>query len=360
MKFLANSTVFLGILAVAGLGCAPPNEPADSLNTWDATVPQPSEAWKEAVPEIVAFVGVREIRRDDFLRVVELEEMRRIALSVTAAEALGQDKPPEEISEAQRHELLAGMVQDILIQIVGASEGIEVSEEDVDLRIQQGIDSLGDTGTYEEFLTYYGYTEETLRADLTQQTHRNKLLELLAERCDIAEAEIVSTFDDLTEAGNLNAAETADFLHIVVFVEGTDPAEWKVAEEKIVAARSRIEAGEEFQLVAAEVSEEQTVRATDGLSRNITKKHTPEALQAAVFESELGELSDPIGTEYGWHLIKPVRRQEGGPLTLEQAREGIRAQLVQQCQSKAVRTRLDAARVEHPVSMRYRLTVPAK
>jgi foldase protein PrsA len=289
-----------------------------------------------------------------------LEGLRRVALSVTAADALGQDKPPEEISEVQRHELLVGMVQNILIQIVGASEGIEVSEEDIDLRVQQGIDSLGDTGTYEEFLTYYGYTEETLRADLTQQTLRNKLLELLAKDCDIAEAEIVSRFDTLTEAGELNAVDTADFLHIVVFVKGTNAAEWKVAEEKIIAARSRIEAGEVFQLVAAEVSEEQTVRATDGLSRNITKKQIPEALQATVFESELGELSDPIGTEYGWHLIKPVDRRDASPLTLEQAREAILAQLVQQCQSEALRARLDAARVAHPVSLRYRLTVPAK
>ena len=352
MKFLANSTVLLGILAVAGLGCGTPNEPADSPNG-DATAPQPSDAWKEAVPETVAFVGVQEIRRDEFLRVVELEGLRRVALSVTAAEALGQDKPPEEISEAERHELLARMVQKILVQIVGASEGIEVSEADIDLRIQQGIDTLGDTGTYEEFLTFYGYTEETLRADLTQQTLRTKLLELLVKDCDITEAEIASRFDVLTEAGELNAVDTADFLHIVVFVEGTDAAEWKVAEEKIIAARSRIEAGEVFQMVAAEVSEEQTVRATGGLSRNITKKKTPEALQAAVFESELGELSDPIGTEYGWHLIQPVSRQEGGPLTLEQAREAIRVQLVQQCQSEALRTQLDAARVAHPVSILY-------
>ena len=83
------------------------------------------------------------------------------------------------------------------------------------------------------------------------------------------------------------------------------------------------------------------------------KSQIPEALQIAVFESETGQLSDPIGTEYGWHLIKPVDRREAAPLTLEQAREPIRAQLVTQCQSEAFRARLDAARAEHPVSMLY-------
>ena len=352
MKLRANRSVFLVILVAAGFGCAPAEDEAAQGNATGATR-QPSTEWKDGVPEIVAFVGTREIRRNDFLRAVELEGMRRVARSVAVAEALGRDEPPQEISAEQRSGLLEGMVENILVQVIGASEGIQASEEEIDARLQEGIGALGDTGTYEEFLEYYGYTEAGLRAELAEQVIRTKLLELLAEPCDAAEEEIAAEFDRLTEAGKLNTPAVADFWHIVVFARSKDAKDWKAAKEKVIEARARIVAGEEFELVAVEVSEEQTVHTTNGLSRRVLKSQIPEALQVAVFESETGELSDPIGTEYGWHLIKPVDRREAAPLTLEQARDPIRAQLVTQCQSEAFRARLDAARAEHPVSMLY-------
>lgn len=95
------------------------------------------------------------------------------------------------------------------------------------------------------------------------------------------------------------------------------------AEERIKALRQRIEAGEDFAAVAAEASEDPGSARVGGDLGWIEPDVMVPAFEEALFALEPGELSEPVRTEFGWHLIKleEVERSEGA--SFEDAREEL-------------------------------------
>jgi peptidyl-prolyl cis-trans isomerase C len=49
--------------------------------------------------------------------------------------------------------------------------------------------------------------------------------------------------------------------------------------------------------------------------------------ERAAFRLKPGELSEPVKTQYGWHLIKVTERKDGEPKPFDQVKESIRAML---------------------------------
>lgn len=87
-------------------------------------------------------------------------------------------------------------------------------------------------------------------------------------------------------------------------------------EEEAIAALERINNGEEWGDVAAEVS-------TDGSASNggdlgwFTRDTMVEAFSNAAFSQEVGTISEPVQSDFGWHLIQVVGH-EVRPLTSSQ------------------------------------------
>ncbi len=72
---------------------------------------------------------------------------------------------------------------------------------------------------------------------------------------------------------------------------------------QILAARARIEAGEAFEDVAVEVSEDPGSGANGGSLGWFGRGQMVPEFEEATFSLEVGELSEPIKTDFGYHLI---------------------------------------------------------
>lgn len=94
---------------------------------------------------------------------------------------------------------------------------------------------------------------------------------------------------------------------------------------------------EEFADVAREVSvDEQSAVNGGDLGWNTREAYVPEFAEAA-FALEPGEISEPVQTQFGWHIIKMIEREEDRPLTIE---------ALNQQKQAAFRTWLDEQREE--------------
>lgn len=99
------------------------------------------------------------------------------------------------------------------------------------------------------------------------------------------------------------------------------------AVERLLAVRERLEEGEEFAAAAREVSEgSSAVRGGDlGFFRE--EQIIPEFREAAG-ELEIGEISAPIRTDYGYHLLVVTETRPPREKTFEESREEAAAILL--------------------------------
>ena len=93
--------------------------------------------------------------------------------------------------------------------------------------------------------------------------------------------------------------------HILIKVdENANPADTLAAYKKIVAIRKRIEKGEAFDKVARETSEDQSAKQNGGDIGWFSVFGTIYPFENACYTLKKGELSQPVRTEFGYHLVK--------------------------------------------------------
>lgn len=106
--------------------------------------------------------------------------------------------------------------------------------------------------------------------------------------------------------------------HILIMVKKNASKE-KVAAAKAKAtkARQRILKGESFENVAREMSEDPSVKKNGGYLGYFTAFDLVQPFEDAVYNMQPGELSQPIRTNYGYHIIKVIaRRPDAGKARL--------------------------------------------
>jgi parvulin-like peptidyl-prolyl isomerase len=78
--------------------------------------------------------------------------------------------------------------------------------------------------------------------------------------------------------------------------------------EAVLAAKKRIEGGEKFAKVAAEVSDDPNSARSGGDLGFFAQGTMEPTIEAAAFSLKIGKLSDPLQTPYGWHILEVLER----------------------------------------------------
>jgi peptidyl-prolyl cis-trans isomerase C len=133
------------------------------------------------------------------------------------------------------------------------------------------------------------------------------------------------------QAAKVNAEERARARHILV-----------ASEEEAKAVAARLAQGEDFEELAKEVSEDGSKEYGGDLGYFTAEEMVP-AFSEAAFSLEVGEVSDPVQTEFGWHLIKLEDRRTGGAQPFADVKDAIRMVLMRDAvQDKLVELRQGA------------------
>src|SRR5262249_19553980 len=121
--------------------------------------------------------------------------------------------------------------------------------------------------------------------------------------------------------------------HILVDTE----AEAKEIEE-------RLKKGEDFATLAKEKSKD--ANSEGGDLGFFTRGTMLKPFEDAAFGLEVGQISDPVQTQFGWHIIKVEEKRDQPLPTFDQVKEAIIAQLVQQKAQEVVTGLRASAKVE--------------
>jgi len=106
--------------------------------------------------------------------------------------------------------------------------------------------------------------------------------------------------------------------HILILVdEGASPEDTLKAYTKVLDIKKRLEAGEDFIAVAQQFSEDPSVKENNGDLGYFSAFRMVYAFENAAFNTNVGQISKPFLTRFGYHIVKVVdKRVNRGEVTV--------------------------------------------
>ncbi len=304
-------------LAVVVIACDSDDEEA----TEEASVEQ--EETVEEVPEVaqpevdldelpfratgpVARVDGREITADEFNQAV-FEHVSRMPPQVS-----------RQVTQAFVNQVLDFLIDRALVDAVLEEADIEVSDEELEAAFAEFRSRFPDDQTFAMYQAQLGMTEEVIRdamrPDVTLEKYLRDRYEL-----EVTDEELTTYFEENRE--QFGEPPMADVKQIVIRVERDGSGE-EEARSKIEAAHRELSEGAEFAQVATEYSEGPTA-ARGGELGPVPQGVLPDALDEAAFSLPIGELSEPIRSPFGYHILQISSRTEGQEVTLAEVRDEV-------------------------------------
>jgi parvulin-like peptidyl-prolyl isomerase len=195
----------------------------------------------------------------------------------------------EDFTDAQNAQYLGTLIQWTAIEQRAATDlGFEPTQEETDAEIEVILFDSGYAGDLDGFLEAQNVSEEGMTRVANQ---------FLIEDAVILEVTPTVETPTLEDAQAMIDQDPLQFTQVCashILVE---------TEEEAAAVIERLEAGEEFAAVATEVSID-TGTGPDGgsLGCNAAATYVPE-FAAAAAEAPIGEVTEPVETDFGYHVI---------------------------------------------------------
>lgn len=95
------------------------------------------------------------------------------------------------------------------------------------------------------------------------------------------------------------------------------------SKEAAATAKRRLDAGEEFEALAYQLSLDRTTGTEGGDMGFVPPEALPDGLREAAAATPVGQTAGPIQTSQGWHIIKVDERREEAPPSIESLRPRI-------------------------------------
>lgn len=113
----------------------------------------------------------------------------------------------------------------------------------------------------------------------------------------------------LTNPERFRGSETLDFHHIIV-TAGRERSEVE-AMARVVEIHEKLSSGADFDKVAIEYSDDPSVSENGGFFERVEPGGLLQQLAALLGRTEMGEVSDPVRSPHGWHIVKLDTVHEG-------------------------------------------------
>ncbi|HSI98259.1 MAG TPA: peptidylprolyl isomerase [Gaiellaceae bacterium] len=301
------------------------------------------------VPEgAVAVVNGTEIAK------TELDEL--VGIAKRAYEARDQDFPKVGTPEYQsiQQQYLAFLVQREEFEQEADKLGLEVTKKDVDEALQELVKSRfdGNRKEFDKALEQQGFTLEAFRKTLESSVLAQKLFDEVTKDAEVSDEDILLYYTQ--NQASYQTPESRDVRHILVAEKGAedqvDFAKSKAEADRIYA---ELKAGADFAALAKQHSDDPGSKDSGG-KLTISRGQTVPAFDKTAFELKKGELSRPVKTEFGYHVIEAlsvVRKAE--TTKLDDVRESIRQQLLQERRNEAMTAWVEELRKRYDGKVSY-------
>jgi peptidyl-prolyl cis-trans isomerase C len=144
----------------------------------------------------------------------------------------------------------------------------------------------------------------------------------------------------------MGAAEEIRARHILFRADPKDEKEQAEAQARAQAALERLKKGEDFATVASELTEDPSGKENGGDLDYFTKDQMVPEFANVAFQMYPGQMSNPVRTQFGWHIIKLEDRRNRPVPEFEKVRPQIETFLVRRGQTELIGQLREKAKIE--------------
>lgn len=210
-------------------------------------------------------------------------------------------------------DVLDSMIEQKVINKEAEKKSVTISEKELDKELDALITSYGGEDTFNQALEANGIKESEVKKDLETNLKAKKLVE---DTIDISEDEMKSYFDENKDS--FDQPEQVKASHILVKDE-------KTANE----VKKKLSDGEKFAELAKEYSTDTASKEDGGDLGYFSKEDMVQEFSDAAFDLNVNEISEPVKTEYGYHVIKVIDKKAAQDANYENSKEEIKQLLLE-------------------------------
>lgn len=236
----------------------------------------------------------------------------------TAATVDGEKITKKELNEALNTQygstILDSLIADKIVDLEADKENIKVTDKEKKAEMDTLIESYGGEEAFNSALE----ANNASKADIEEQMVRYlKIKKLLEPSIEITDDEIKAYFEE--NKTNYDQAEQVEASHILV-------ADEKTAKE----VKKKLDDGGDFAKLAKEYSTDTATKEDGGELGYFSSGQMAEEFEKAAFSMKVDEISDPVKTDYGYHIIKVTGHKDAKAAKLEDHKDEIKEALLEQ------------------------------
>ncbi|MBM0045790.1 peptidylprolyl isomerase [Anaerococcus sp. mt242] len=230
----------------------------------------------------------------------EAEKLPDDAVALVNGETLTKDQYKDEMSfyasylassQGAKNQVVGMMVKDKLTFDDAQKNGIEVSDKEVSDQFMQTVDNIekqNGKGAFDEMLEDYNMTADQFKDVIKKDILYTKHQEWFLKNNPVSDEDVDKFYEE-----NKDEFKKADADHILVDDE-------KTAKE----VKEKLDNGGDFAELAKEYSKDTGNADKGGALGEFKKGDMVPQFSDKVFSMKEGEISEPVQTQFGWHIIK--------------------------------------------------------
>ncbi|SDW28909.1 peptidylprolyl isomerase [Paenibacillus sp. CF384] len=228
--------------------------------------------------------------------------------------AITKDQLYDEMAKVGGEQTLDNMIQDELIKQEADKAGIVVGDAEVTKEIDSIKKRFPSEAEFEGALQQAGMTLDDLKKQTPMQLRIRKILEPQAK---VTDEDVKKYFEE--NKAQFDEPEQVKASHILV-----------ATQEEADAIEKQLKEGADFATLAKEKSTDPGSKEQGGDLGFFGKGAMDPAFEEAAFKLKKDEISAPIKTQYGFHIIKATDHKAAKAATLDEKKADIKEQLIAQ------------------------------
>lgn len=219
----------------------------------------------------------------------------------------------DELVSQNGAQVLDILIADKIMQLEVEKQEINITDEQIEAGVEEMKGFYGSDDALNKELETYGITLD----DVKNNIKSNLQIEMLLESyIDITDEEISEFFE--ANKASFGQEEQVKASHILV-----------ATEEEALDIKAKLDAGEDFAELAKEYSTDNTNSEQGGALGYFAESKMVGEFSDAAFSLGIDEISDPVKTNFGYHIIRVEDKLEEKVPVLDENIDEIKSQIFQ-------------------------------
>ncbi|WNF22256.1 peptidylprolyl isomerase [Mesobacillus jeotgali] len=229
-------------------------------------------------------------------------------------EKITKDELNTKLTEMYGADILDSLITNKVIEMEASKEKVKVTGNEIDDELTKLQESYGGEEAFAAALEQNQVSMDRIREDIEVYLLAEKMI---GASIDVSEEEMKNYFEENKES--FDQKEQVKASHILVEDEATA---MKVKEE--------LDQGKDFAELAKEFSTDSSNAENGGDLGYFSKGEMAEEFEKTAFALEAGAISEPVKTEFGYHIIKLVDKKAAKAAEFDEHKEEIKELLFDQ------------------------------